>query len=66
MRITEGQLRRVIREVLLTEARWTPRTLADKGMRIFVERKAPVADAACCTADWIDRKRARSSAAPTK
>jgi hypothetical protein len=39
MRITEGQLRRIIRETLLTEARWTPRVLADKGMKIFVQRK---------------------------
>jgi hypothetical protein len=39
MRITESQLRWIIRETLLTEARWTPRVLADKGMKIFVQRK---------------------------
>ena len=39
MRITESTLRLLIRETLLTEARWTPQTLVDGGYKITVGRR---------------------------
>jgi hypothetical protein len=39
MRTSETFLRNLIRETLLTEARFTPQTLLDKGMRIGVRSK---------------------------
>ena len=40
MRITEGRLRNIIRESLLKEARYTPKTLIDKGLKITIRQNS--------------------------
>lgn len=64
MNITESTLRRIIREALITEARYTPQTLIDKGLRFRVKFKGNMVYVRCgkATGDepsrgtlWVDR-----------
>lgn len=64
MLITESTLRLIIREALITEARYTPQTLIDKGLRVRVKFKGNMVYVRCgkTTGDepsrgtlWIDR-----------
>ena len=64
MKITETKLRLIIREALLTEARYTPQTLVDKGLRVRVKFKGNMVYVKCGTAAgnepsrgtlWVDR-----------
>ena len=64
MLITESTLRRIIREALITEARYTPQTLLDKGLRVRVKFKGNMVYVRCGKAAgdepsrgtlWVDR-----------
>jgi hypothetical protein len=52
MRITEGQLRRIIRRELLREAAMTPSTAAGMGLRFEVSKKNDFADIRAFRGDW--------------